>query len=116
MRAKIAKRRDEEFPNLDFYHWERSWALLKWRGLLEAVERRSKGDKKILISHGVARQEVEDYKNRLIFVFLTKPTPYRTETALLNLTRIVSREDLLALLGEPDKLPQLPEPKRFYFD
>ncbi len=116
MRTKIANKRDEEFPNLYFDHWEKSWALLKWRALLEAVDRRAKGDKDILIAYSIPHNQPEDYQERLIFVFLTKPKPYRTSTFLSSLTSIVSRKDLMALLGNSDQLPKLPKRKTFYFD
>lgn len=114
IRAKIAKKRDEEFPDLDFDSWKRSWALLKWRALFEAINRRSRGDKRILINLNINEEESEQYQERLTFVFLTGLTPYRTETAFSNLRRLTSREELIKPLGEFDELPILPEPRRFY--
>jgi len=115
LRAKIAKERDEEFPELYFDEWKRKWALLKWRALLEAIERRDRGDKKILIAYSIDDKQPENYQERLTFVFLTEPKPYRASTALSNLTRIVSKEDLMASLGRSDQLPNLPKPRRFNF-
>lgn len=114
LRAKIAKKRDEEFPDLDFGYWRRSWNLLKWKGLFEAVERHAKGDKKILIAYSIDDEQPKNYQERLTFVFLTEPKPYRTSTALSNLTRIISKEELMTLLGKSDQLPELPEAKSFY--
>lgn len=115
LRAKIAKKRDEEFTDLYFDYWNRSWALLKWRGLLEAVERRAKGDKKILIACTIDDEQPENYQERLAFVFLTEPKPYRTVTSLSNLTGIIPREDLITLLGRSDELPELRKARKFYF-
>ncbi len=115
LRAKIARERDEEFPDLCFDEWQRSWASLKYRALVDAIKLRAGGDKKILISRNVVRQEVKKYNDRLVFVFLTGPKPYRTETALSNLTGIIPEEDLMTALGESDQLPELPEARRFDF-
>ncbi len=116
IRAKIAKRRDEEFPDLDFDSWKRSWNLLKWRALFETIKRRANGDKRILINFNINADEAEPYQERLIFVFLTGQSPFRTETAFSNLRRLASGEELIELLGEFDQLPKLPKPKIFYFD
>lgn len=113
LRAKLAKEGEKEFPGLDFRNWTHSWSVLKSQALAEAIRRRGKGNKKILIAYSIDNEQPEYYRERLIFVFLTEPTPYRTSTALSNLTRIVPREDLMASLGNSDKLPELPQPKRF---
>jgi len=115
LRAKIAKARDKEYPDLYFDYWKGSWALLKWRALVETTWRRGKGDGRILIAYSIDDQQPEDYQERLTFVFKTEPKPYRTATALSNLTRIVSEEDLMESLGESDQLPELPEARRFDF-
>lgn len=83
IRAKIAKRRDEEFPDLDFDSWMRSWHLLRWKGLLKAVERRAKGDRRILIAYSIDNKQPENCLERLTFIFLTKPNPSRIEQKLL---------------------------------
>lgn len=114
LRAKLAKERDREFLWIELQHWTHRWSVLKSRALTEAIQRRGKGDGKILIAYSIDDQQPEAYQERLTFVFLTEPKPYRTSTALSNLTRIVSKEDLLALLGESDELPELPKPRRFY--
>ncbi len=113
IRGKIAKKRDEEFPDLDFDYWKRRWNLLKWRALFEAIKRRAKGEKKILIGFNINAEEDKPYQKRLIFVFLTERNPFRTETAFSNLKRLTSREELTELLGEFDQLPNLREPKEF---
>ena len=113
LRAKIARERDKEFPDLYFNEWQRSWNSLKYRALVETIKRRDRGDKKILIAYSIDDQQPERYQERLTFVFLTEPKPYRTSTALSNLTRITPKEDLMASLGESDQLPELPKARRF---
>lgn len=114
LRAKIGRERDKEFLGPELQHWTHSWSILKSQALIEAIYRRSKGNKKILVAYSIDDKQLENYQERLTFVFLIGPNPYRTSTALLNLTRIVSGEDLMALLGEFDQLPKLPESKRFF--
>ena len=87
---------------------------MKWKSLLEAIKRRSERDKKILIAYSIDDKQPENYQKRLTFVFLTEPKPYRTSTALSDLTSIIPREDLMASLGKSDQLPELPKPRRFY--
>ncbi len=114
LRAKIGRERDREFLGPEFQHWTHDWSTLKSQALIEAIYQRSKGNKKILIAYSIDDKQPENYQERLTFVLLTEPKPYRTSTALSNLTRIVSREDLMASLGKSDELPELPKPRRFY--
>lgn len=114
LRAKLGRDRNREYPSEDFRHWTRRWSNLKSMALIKTLLLRQKGDQRILVAYEVDDTQEEIYKERLKFVFLMGISPYRTSTALSNLTRLVSREAIMQALGESDALPDPPEPRRFY--
>ncbi len=107
LRATLGRERDKKFLRGDFRHWTRRWSYLKSRALVEAIWRRGKRDTRILIAYSIDDEQLKNYRERLTFVFLIEPKPYRTSTALSNLTRIISKEYLMASLGQSDQLPTL---------
>ncbi len=114
LRAELAIRRDRKFLADDFDNWIFLWSNLKYAGLIKALHLRVKGDGRILVARHIDPVQPEEHRERFTFVFLTEPRPYRTSVSVHNLSSIVSRKTLMSSLGQPDKLPYLLKPRKFY--
>src|SRR3972149_3235916 len=96
LRSKHAASRRQEGGPFSVFHDR--WSELKYQALLKAVEMRKAGVVGIRIGFDMREPEGPRFCERLVFVFETKPTYYRTETALGNLARLMPKEQLMGLL------------------
>lgn len=98
LRARIAQWRINEDSGMADY--KDRWFGLKYQTLLQAIKMRRNGETSIKIGF----KPKPGYPPDLIFIFDGGQLPYRTQTGMVNLIRLVPIRELLELVGSFDNI------------
>jgi len=83
--------------------WDKSWALIKYQIMVDAIEHRARGVEDIEVGVFPPPSETDSHMKEIVVGFLVKPKTYYTRTSLQSLSKILPRNQILVLVGYPDE-------------